>query len=145
MKADDFWENAKPSRQTVESRPAWMTFDDSWVDEVRRGLKACTVFLWYPLYCEFQLLQHRIVANMAFEGLTYNQIISNLTCESVRPQKSCYVTYYFYSTAQAATLSTHGVPNDVINNLDPFALIIFIPICDLFVSTSFSLQYKYAH
>lgn len=36
-------------------------------------------------------------------------------------------------SAQAATLSTHGIPNDVINNLDPFALIIFIPICDLFL------------
>lgn len=28
---------------------------------------------------------------------------------------------------------TNGVPNDVINNLDPLALIIFIPICDLFI------------
>ncbi|KAF7970982.1 hypothetical protein HWV62_22475 [Athelia sp. TMB] len=97
MKADDFWENAKPSKQTIESRPSWMTFDDLWVDEVRRGFKACTVFLWFPIY-----------------WLTYNQIISNLT-------------------SQAATLSTHGIPNDVINNLDPFALIIFIPICDLLI------------
>ena len=30
-------------------------------------------------------------------------------------------------------MSTHGVPNDVLSNLDPFALIIFIPICDLFL------------
>ena len=28
---------------------------------------------------------------------------------------------------------TNGIPNDVLSNLDPFALIIFIPICDLFV------------
>ena len=28
---------------------------------------------------------------------------------------------------------TNGLPNDVLSNLDPFALIIFIPICDLFV------------
>jgi len=48
-------------------------------------------------------------------GLTYNQIYNNLT-------------------SQAATMATHGVPNDVLSNLDPFALIIFIPICDLFVS-----------
>lgn len=27
----------------------------------------------------------------------------------------------------------HGIPNDVLNNLDPFALIILIPICDLIV------------
>ena len=28
---------------------------------------------------------------------------------------------------------TDGIPNDVINNLDPLCLIIFIPICDLFI------------
>jgi len=47
-------------------------------------------------------------------GLTYNQITNNLT-------------------SQAATMVTNGVPNDVINNLDPLGLIVFIPICDLFV------------
>lgn len=30
-------------------------------------------------------------------------------------------------------MSTHGLPNDVLSNLDPFALLIFIPICDLVV------------
>jgi len=50
MTADDFWESAKPSNIKGE-RPAWMTFDDNWVDEVRRGLKACSVFGWFPLYC----------------------------------------------------------------------------------------------
>ncbi|KAJ6117743.1 hypothetical protein N7512_007468 [Penicillium capsulatum] len=43
----DFWENVKPSRLGAQ-KPQWMTFDDEWVDEVRRGLKACKVFLWYP-------------------------------------------------------------------------------------------------
>ena len=28
---------------------------------------------------------------------------------------------------------TNGLPNDVINNLDPLCLIIFIPICDVFI------------
>lgn len=35
-------------------------------------------------------------------------------------------------TSQAATMQLHGVPNDIINNLDPLALIIFIPIMDQF-------------
>ena len=48
-------------------------------------------------------------------GLTYNQLNNNLT-------------------SQAATMSTHGVPNDVLSNLDPFALLILIPVCDLIVS-----------
>ena len=46
--------------------------------------------------------------------LTYNQLNNNLT-------------------SQAATMVTNGVPNDVLSNLDPFALIIFIPICDLLI------------
>jgi POT family proton-dependent oligopeptide transporter len=44
-------------------------------------------------------------------GLAYNQMLNNLT-------------------SQAATMHLGGVPNDVINNLNPFALIIFIPIFD---------------
>jgi len=97
LKADDFWESAKPSNIPDSQRPVWMTFDDKWVEEVRRGFKACTVFTWFPLY-----------------WLTYNQMVNNLT-------------------SQAATMVTNGIPNDVINNLDPLVLIIFIPICDLFI------------
>jgi len=50
MNAADFWDRVKPSK--VVARPAWMTFDDEWVDEVKRGFKACAVFCWYPIYCE---------------------------------------------------------------------------------------------
>uniref|UniRef100_A0A0W0FSY4 Putative peptide transporter PTR2A n=1 Tax=Moniliophthora roreri TaxID=221103 RepID=A0A0W0FSY4_MONRR len=96
LRADDFWENAKPSKQTGEL-PKWMTFDDQWVDEVRRGIKACGVFVWYPIY-----------------WLTYGQLNNNLT-------------------SQAATMETHGVPNDILSNLNPFALTIIIPILDLLV------------
>lgn len=96
LRADDFWENVKPSRLGA-NKPSWMTFDDVWVDEVRRGLKACTVFLWYPVY-----------------WLSYNQMTNNLI-------------------SQAATMELHGAPNDLINNIDPIALVIFIPITDLFL------------
>ncbi|KAF9480589.1 peptide transporter PTR2A [Pholiota conissans] len=96
LTAPGFWENAKPSKVKGE-RPAWMNFDDHWVDEVQRGLKACGVFFWYPIY-----------------WLTYNQLNNNLT-------------------SQAATMTLNGIPNDVLSNLDPFALIILIPICDLFI------------
>ncbi|KAI0371994.1 oligopeptide transporter [Pilatotrama ljubarskyi] len=97
LNAADFWESAKPSNFRGENRPRWMTFDDEWVDEVKRGFKACSVFLWFPIY-----------------WLTYNQLNNNLT-------------------SQAATMVTNGVPNDVLSNLDPFALIIFIPIVDQFI------------
>jgi POT family proton-dependent oligopeptide transporter len=43
-----FWEDVKPSR-LGDSKPSWMVFDDQWVDEVSRGWKACSVFLWIPL------------------------------------------------------------------------------------------------
>ncbi|KAE9398197.1 peptide transporter PTR2A [Gymnopus androsaceus JB14] len=94
LTAPDLWENAKPSHIEESQRPRWMTFDDAWVDEVKRGLKACAVFCWFPLY-----------------WLSYNQLNNNLT-------------------SQGATMTTRGVPNDILSNLDPAALIIFIPICD---------------
>jgi POT family proton-dependent oligopeptide transporter len=57
--SDDFYESAKPSRVMAANggeKPRWMTFDDQWVDEVRRGIKACVVFLWFPLYCQLPLV-----------------------------------------------------------------------------------------
>jgi len=88
------WEAVKPSNIPEAERPSWMTFDDKWVAEVRRGFHACSVFLWFPLY-----------------WLTYNQLNGNLT-------------------SQAATMALHGLPNDIMQNLDPIALVILIPICD---------------
>lgn len=46
--------------------------------------------------------------------ITYNQLNNNLT-------------------SQAATMKLNGLPNDVLSNLDPFALIILIPICDILI------------
>ncbi|KAF2842894.1 MFS peptide transporter [Patellaria atrata CBS 101060] len=95
IKSPRFWEDVKPSN--VQTKPKWMTFDDAWVDEVARGMKACTVFLFYPLF-----------------WLAYNQIDGNLV-------------------SQAATMELHGVPNDLLNNLNPIGIIIMIPLVDQFV------------
>ncbi|KAK1983042.1 POT family protein [Colletotrichum cereale] len=92
MRKDAFWDRIKPSR--VADKPAWMTFDDAWVDEVRRGVMACAVFLWFPVF-----------------WLAYGQMTNNLI-------------------NQAATMRLDGIPNDIITNLNPFALLIFIPVCD---------------
>lgn len=91
-----FWSKVKPSNIAPADRPKWMTFDDAWVDEVRRGFNACAVFMWYPLF-----------------WICYNQINNNLI-------------------SQAATMRLGGVPNDVLTNLNPFSLIIMIPLLDLF-------------
>ncbi|KAI5292743.1 hypothetical protein KEM52_006104 [Ascosphaera acerosa] len=88
----NLWEKAKPSKLAV--KPSFMTWDDAWVDEVRRGVVACKIFLWFPLY-----------------WLSYNQFTNNMT-------------------SQAATMTLHGVPNDMINNLGCVAIIIIVPIVD---------------
>jgi proton-dependent oligopeptide transporter, POT family len=46
--------------------------------------------------------------------LTYNQLYNNLP-------------------SQAAVMKLNGLPNDVMSNLDPFAIMIMIPICDLLI------------
>ncbi|KAF2750346.1 MFS peptide transporter-like protein Ptr2 [Sporormia fimetaria CBS 119925] len=96
MKSENFWEDVKPSR-LGDRKPAWMQFDDAWVDQVARGLRACSCFTWIPLY-----------------WLSYNQMNGNLT-------------------SQANTMTLAGVPNDVITNLNPISLVIFIPIVDNFL------------
>lgn len=88
------WDAAKPSNVPVSERPSWLTYDDAWVDEVRRGLMACKVFLFLPIFF-----------------LSYNQMTGNLTI-------------------QASTMERHGVPNDVIQNLNPISIVIMIPIID---------------
>ncbi|CAK5277965.1 unnamed protein product [Mycena citricolor] len=47
----DFWETVTPSRIPPAKQARWMKgLDDTWVTEVRRGLGACAVFAWFPLY-----------------------------------------------------------------------------------------------
>lgn len=96
FKSERFWEDVKPSH-LGERKPGWMQFDDAWVDQVARGLRACSCFTWIPLY-----------------WLSYNQMNNNLT-------------------SQAATMTRNGVPNDVITNLNPISLVIFIPLVDKFL------------
>lgn len=91
------WKYALPSQVPPEQRPDWMTYDDAWVDEVRRGLVACKVFIFLPIF-----------------HLAYNQMTGNLT-------------------SQAATMELHGVPNDIIQNLNPISIVIMVPILDRLV------------
>lgn len=63
------WERSKPSNVPVADRPKWMTYDDAWVDEVKRGLLACKVFLFLPVFF-----------------LAYSQMTSNLTSQAATMQ-----------------------------------------------------------
>ncbi|KAI5802040.1 oligopeptide transporter [Pyronema domesticum] len=77
----EMWNRAKPSRIPEEVRPIWMGFDDDWVEEVKRGLKACNVFLFYPfLWLAFLQMLHNFTsqaATMMCHGLP-NDFFSNL-------------------------------------------------------------------
>ncbi|KAH7113264.1 MFS peptide transporter-like protein Ptr2 [Dendryphion nanum] len=79
----EFWNKVKPSeiRARGETVPSWMTFDDAWVDEVKRGVLACKVFLWYPLYwLAYNQMTNNLVsqANTMVLGKVPNDIISKL-------------------------------------------------------------------
>ncbi|KAF1936101.1 PTR2-domain-containing protein [Clathrospora elynae] len=83
FKDDGFWDRVKPSaiRASGEVIPVWMTFDDAWVDEVKRGILACKVFLWYPLYwLAYNQMTNNLVsqANTMKLGKTPNDIVSKL-------------------------------------------------------------------
>ena len=71
MNDGTFWENVKPSHLQPSERPAWMDFDDKWVDEVRRGWHAVSVFCWFPLYCKFlrSLLRPNSSVSNCIKGL----------------------------------------------------------------------------
>jgi POT family proton-dependent oligopeptide transporter len=103
------WDRAKPSyvleRERGHSKSLnpqhganrWLTWDDAFVDEVKRTAKACHIFLFFPLY-----------------WIAYNQLTTNLV-------------------SMAGTMTLHGTPNDLFQNFDPIALIIFIPLMDIFI------------
>lgn len=98
------WNRAKPSylermreagaRTTDISMVTW---DDSFVNEVRETARACQIAIYFPIY-----------------WIAYNQITTNLI-------------------SMAATMTTNGVPNDLLANFNPLALIILIPTMDLLV------------
>ncbi|ORZ08140.1 POT family-domain-containing protein [Absidia repens] len=89
-------EACKPSN-LIHTHPELIpkaTWDDIFVDELRRTLRACVVFCWFPIY-----------------WLCYSQMTNNLV-------------------SMAGTMQTGNVPNDIMQNIDPICLIIFIPIMD---------------
>lgn len=48
--ADNVAEAAKPSYQDERGRKYRTSWDDVYIDELKRGLAACRVFLFYPVY-----------------------------------------------------------------------------------------------
>lgn len=84
----------KPSWIAERGRNRTVKWDDQFVEEVKRSLIACKVFVIYPVF-----------------WVCYNQFSTNFV-------------------SQALQMRGHGIPNDLMQNFDPIAIIVFIPILD---------------
>ncbi|THC88582.1 hypothetical protein EYZ11_011973 [Aspergillus tanneri] len=85
---------ARPSYQTEQASTRRLPWDDSFIDDLRRALDSCKIFILYPIY-----------------WAAYLQFLTNFI-------------------SQAATMETHGVPNDIMPNIDPITVLILLPILD---------------
>jgi POT family proton-dependent oligopeptide transporter len=87
----------KPSYLAEHGISKTVKWDDLFVEELKRALVGCKVFVIYPIY-----------------WLCYNQFSNN------------FVT-------QAGQMRGHGIPNDLMQNFDPIAIILFVPLMDRLV------------
>ncbi|KAI9790409.1 MAG: peptide transporter ptr2 [Candelina submexicana] len=85
---------AKPSYQDEYGRKYTTPWNDHFIDELKRGLVACKVFIFFPIY-----------------WVVYTQMLNNFI-------------------SQAGQMELHGIPNDIMQNIDPLTIVIFIPIMD---------------
>ncbi|QRV79468.1 peptide transporter PTR2 [Ceratobasidium sp. AG-Ba] len=112
LRDPNLWDKARPSilgggdvereqdpaiSKAEKKRLGLPTWDDTFVDEMKRTMNAVKVFVFFPLF-----------------WVPYNQMTNNIV-------------------SQAGTMSTHGVPNDILQNIDPIAIIIIIPLMDRIV------------
>lgn len=88
---------AKPSWLAEHNASKSVTWDDNFVEELKRALVGCKVFTIYPIY-----------------WVCYGQFSNN------------FVT-------QAGQMAGHGIPNDLMQNFDPIAIIVFVPLMDRLV------------
>ncbi|PIG84616.1 oligopeptide transporter [Aspergillus arachidicola] len=88
---------ARPSYQTEQAATRRLPWDDSFIDDLRRAIASCKIFILYPIY-----------------WAAYSQFLTNFI-------------------SQAATMETHGVPNDIMTNIDPITVLILLPVLDRIV------------
>lgn len=84
----------RPTYQEEFGRRGAVPWDDQFINELKRALVACRVFVFYPIY-----------------WVTYSQFSGNFI-------------------SQAAQMAGHGIPNDLMQNFDPIAILFFAPIMD---------------
>lgn len=110
------FEKAKPSAleaQGTLSRHRFAqspNYTDRSVKEVQMGITACKVS---PASADYRI------------ELTHLQFFLFLPLYFV-----CWIQIWNNLISQAGDMALHGTPNDLLQNLDPIALIIFIPLLD---------------
>lgn len=121
------FDKAKPSAleaQGILSRHRFAqspNYTDKAVKEVQSGITACKV--------RFSLAYNR-------SELTRSQFFLFLPLYFV-----CWIQIWNNLISQAGDMALHGTPNDLLQNLDPIALIIFIPLLDCeFIPTADSMR-----
>ncbi|RPA72044.1 PTR2-domain-containing protein [Ascobolus immersus RN42] len=100
IKAKGNLDAAKPSVLEANGQNSNVPWNDLFVDELKRGIIACKVFAFYPIY-----------------WLVYGQMVSNFV-------------------SMAGTMETHGLPNDLLFNLNPITIIVFLPFIEKFLYPS---------
>ncbi|KAI9812581.1 MAG: peptide transporter ptr2 [Pycnora praestabilis] len=88
---------AKPSYQEEYGNKYKTPWNDLFIEEIKRALVACRVFVFFPIY-----------------WVVYSQMLNNFI-------------------SQAGVMQLHGIPNDIMQNIDPLTIILFIPILDRLV------------
>lgn len=105
---------AKPSWREAHGKTRVVPWNDHFIDELKRALRACKVFV----FCKLS--------------------------ETVSPSLSCpdpldpifWVCYGQFSTnfvTQAGQMEGHGMPNDFMQNFDPVSILVFTPILESLV------------
>ncbi|KAL0573278.1 hypothetical protein V5O48_008685 [Marasmius crinis-equi] len=97
FKGGEYWNSAKPTQIQAagglpKKKAGYITWDDDLIDEVKRTLKACKLFLFLPIY---------LVAEVGLDNITANQ---------------------------AASMTTNGAPNDLLQSFNALTQIIFAPL-----------------
>ncbi|OJD32771.1 oligopeptide transporter [Diplodia corticola] len=151
-----FWEELKPSRLGA-AKPAWMTFDDAWVDEVGRGWKSCSVFLWYPLYwITYNQLNNNLTSQastMALHGIPNDagirftpikKIAAGFFTGSMAMVWACVLQYYIYKDSECGPYpSNDGCANVSINVWAQTGAYVLIALSEIFASIT-SLEYGFS-
>ncbi|KAF2000302.1 hypothetical protein P154DRAFT_575986 [Amniculicola lignicola CBS 123094] len=92
----NFWSRVTPSN--VVNKPSWMVYDDTWLEQFRRGIRTCKVFCWYPLYWISLRQMHSCLTSQAATmrlGNMPNDLVANINTAAALVLAPLY-THFIY-------------------------------------------------